>query len=590
MIRATVALAVLATASSTPAQEFRTSVRDLFPRIRHARLIANESWIHRFAPNWDKRDDGGYRGFVGESAFLALGERAAKRVQAPTPEEVADCVTVIAGLSESVVVDSQSLRAPAQAGERVSAALRRLRPILAPSIDYEIRLERVEGDACALLLAGRQSVRGNRPTIFADVEEHSRLWSYSVELGAGASISSPLVATDVSGSSVAIRARRYPDGSRALVQAVVRVAEHPPEKGSIAVAHGGLGALDRIETRLGEAALTFVVPRGGQSKHEWTDRDGHTLRLTCKVDWPQPAPTVKGSALLCRDILGDDPIVEFESLARVQHDVDEVDDVDPNYETGGEEVWQRVLRSGHADDLTIVETRAGSGVTVLLGDLAADAAGFASREIEDWLVPIEVVISIFDAPAGTELNLDGETPDGVRQLVRASGMAIAGFTMCFHGGDEQTCLYDWVGEISTNARIPVPRIRTVQSGCTLDLRVHTSEDRRPVSVDLECSLEDLVELSDRTIALNQALVSPKFVSGSAIGPGGGSRNVTVQEVAATGLPQDRVRIEHPRKRSHRIVTSMQLREDGTMELRRSALGFVGAGREVVVMIRATPRD
>src|SRR5690606_35078961 len=123
-------------------------------------------------------------------------------------------------------------------------------------------------------------------------------------------------------------------------------------------------------------------------------------------------------------------------------------------------------------------------------------------------------------------------------------------------------------EVAQSSRIPDPKIDVVEDGWFATLRIEADRSGHLRTAELDLSIEQLDELRELSVAANQASI------------GDAPEN-------PIRLPQDVVRIELPIERRLPWKVAVRLDDEGRAVIRRSASTLFGAGRELVVRLRAT---
>ncbi len=584
----TLPIAVLLAAPALPAQDYVTSVRDLLGHRDFERREAADQWVNRFSPMWHERDDQeGMRGFIGEVELLGIGYDEEDESERFSDDSLGEFLNTLLGTDDTISVVNGRLRAPREVGERVQSALAWLRGWGHGDVEYEFELVRIAGQDREVLASGTSVARRGRPTVFGDVGTRSVLWTFNVELAQGSTTGDPRPGEQRFGSSVALQARVFPDGKSAFVQAIARVAADPTRE-RIGLGQSGFGELDRVVGRAGEVATAFIAPRGERVLTQWLDEAGRTLRLSCKVSWPEPRLPKTGSVVVRADLIWSQPIIQFE-LERLRNLRDR-DHYEPRRVNVEDRVWESFLDSEASERLSRVESGRAVGLMAFGGATAVEALADLTDRMQQCLPAVGFDVTVYELPVGANPSAGA---DAAAILARASGGGVADHPSCFRGAEERTYVSDWDVEVATNARIPTPEVSLVQSGYVMRTRVRVDASGRPFAVDLDCKLARLDGIDQRDVPINQAIASPSAISASGrVPPGQGARSVGIstKEVRAVALPQDIVRVESPKVRSHRIRQTVRLDQNGAALLRRRARTFCGENKELVVVVRAAPRD
>ncbi|MCK6478752.1 MAG: hypothetical protein L6R43_00990 [Planctomycetes bacterium] len=455
------------------------------------------------------------------------------------------------------------LLAPAARAAEVRGALDRLRAAGPGPLAASVVLEEEDAGGWRVRLSAAEPIRPGVRAVFAVAEDRTFLADYDVELAQDSQLHDPVLLTQRTGASLDLRVSPLPGGGAAVVEAIARVsAALPPERAE--GLHPDMGHLDRGVVAGAQAALLFRAEPGVETVHAWQARDGRSFRLRTTLRWAPP-PADAGEPVLLWS-----PVLAWEFTSRTC----------PNYvlRPSGAEADENRPRFGKAEEdhrptaedrlLRVAERLEGgaefdgevteSGLLVLSGKGAAAAArelrGSMDREFRSHAVEVEA----------------RQAGDKERLLFRASGPLVSGTMVNFLSGEARNYVQDWDIEVAQGAWIPDPIVDCLQAGDYLNLRLVDAGDGTPFAVDLDFQMALFEGFEPVDMPLLDAMDRP-----------GGSPSG-----APTGPPRrGTYRVEKPTVREVRIAGRYPLAADGTVAIRRSAPGFLGSGREVVLTVK-----
>jgi hypothetical protein len=188
-------------------------------------------------------------------------------------------------------------------------------------------------------------------------------------------------------------------------------------------------------------------------------------------------------------------------------------------------------------------------------------------------------------PVGAAVAADRPLPEDAQVLARASGPVVVGLASVFNGATEQAYLRDWDVEVAQASRIADPIPWRFGDGAYMDLCVTGGAGGRPGAVRIGLELSRLEGIDREAFPVGQGL--PARVRAGV--PSSENANASATDPRLTlmsGLPPETVAVERPALRRLRLDAAAALGPDGTTVLRRSSPAVAGAGREIVVLIRA----
>jgi len=456
-------------------------------------------------------------------------------------------LTAVASASKvaanTLTLEDGVLKVPEEDAQAVRAAVAALRKAGPPVVQLDVALDTVDEDGeSASLFTVAGVAQPGLPHVFADAMTSHVLTDYEVEIAQACVIANPVIQIRRTGTSLLTRVHPLPNGEQAVVEAVMRVAVPLPDQ-PIDLGHPGFGDLDRCLTGYEETAVAFLAENGKPSEQLWTGREGRAMRFTFTATWAAPE---QGERLLWSSLL-DRPIAGFKNVNRRLLLPDQIGD-----------------EEGPGTTTRFAPQR------VFAGPDGAQRGGAMQLELEVLLVP-----------AGVAVEPGQPLPDGAREVARARAHVIAGLPACFNASQEQLYLLDWDVEVAQAARVPDPYVGALDAGHFLQATFLQRGAHGTVALDLQLRRLSVI---DRIVMPLDVAQSSAGVQGDIrrAGSGGGS---TGSIYTAPSMPQDTVAIERPQVRSLRITSQVPLGSDGTGMLRRSARGFTGEAKDLVVVVR-----
>lgn len=447
--------------------------------------------------------------------------------------------------------------------EQLAGALATVRRALPPRIRLEVTLERLSGGSAEVVLRGSETFRNGTVRVLSDVAKKEILRDFDVEIAQSASTANPIVGEVRHGASVALRARPLPFRDEAVVEAVVRTASLLPTEPL--QPHPAIGPLDRAASRVDEGGITFRIGRGQSTRHEWTTLDGTRMRLTCAASWAAPEPVAEDaeSVLVASSLLGP-PVLGFRSATHFGFD-------EPLDATSVPEIVEEMRSEVGRDSIPVFEPGefGGGGVLLLSGSGGRRFQRMLDDRLERVFRSTHVRLEILDVPSSTEVAADGPLPDGARGIGSLAGPLLVGHPICFASAREQSYVRDWEVEVAQGARIPDPKISLVEDGWFGTVRVVPEPGGGIHTLEVDVQVRVLDELRALSTSLNWPMAAATDET----------------RVPPMWMPQDVLTVELPDERELAIRAVLELGEDGTALLRRSATTLLGPGRALVVRAR-----
>lgn len=455
--------------------------------------------------------------------------------------------------------------------DAVAKALADLRERAPQAIALKVSIERWPDEpgvaGAETLLAADTHADPARTLVLADAVERRVVADFDVEIAQASSIGDPILAILRTGASAELCVTPMPDGRTAVVEAVARTAR-PLDEAAVDLGHEGFGRADRCAVAFDETAACLRVGNGRASETSWTGRDGARMVLRVEASWTPPRPP------------GDPAIVvsplfrsAFMGFAHARGtDLPNQEEVEswgalPERTTGADEIVATAFR----DPLYLLAVKSREFVLTLPSAPPLTAAQQFERmcdAADARMRAARVECLAVNAPAGSAVAFDAPLPRGAFAVAGFSGTATLGLPLCSTGGTERRFLADWDVEVAQSARIPEPRFSSVVSGHFLNL---TPRER---SVDVDLDLRRMDRLDRQAIQL-------------AVGRASQGIQAEKDQAAMTDppLPPERVAVEKPVLANLHVVETVPLGEGGTGSLRRAGGGLLGAGRELVVLVR-----
>jgi hypothetical protein len=504
--------------------------------------------------------------------FAVPAEEGLDAPRRPVLEE-SELARAVAALQEGGELechaDGGRLFVPAAGEPGARRALARIRARRAPSVDVEYALEAGGGPAWKVLLSGREPVLAGDRGVFVDARDRPYLSDFDVEIAQDAQVPDPVQRVQRTGVGLLVRVLPLPRGDAAAVEAIAVVAE-PVAKGRADTGYGEMAPLDRAAVACDQARAVFRAEPGRESVHEWTGRDGTPLRLRLTARWaplpPDEGPGAVVSSLLFVQSLCNRRFVGY----RMEPAGKEVDETwapfgqaeqEPSVRTDPSEILRRL----GADREAGVEASSESGVLVLSGKDAGALREGLCAEVDGRIRPAHVEVAAFDVAAGAA------DATGGRPLFRAAGPVLLGVGACWSSGEGRAYIADQDVEVAQGAFIPDPILEVLITGAFANVRLLAGPEGRPAMADLDFQLARLDGVEATRVPI---LVPVNRTGGSPSG-------------APAGRPErSSYVLEEPAVREVRIATTVPLAADGTAVLRRAAPGFLGEGREVLLLLSA----
>ncbi len=453
----------------------------------------------------------------------------------------------------------------------VAAALADLRGRAPQPIALKVSIERWPGGPGVAgpetLLAAQTHADPARTLVLADAVERQVVADYDVEIAQASSIGDPILAILRTGASAELCVTPMPDGRTAIVEAIARVAR-PLDEAQIDLGHDGFGRADRCAVAFDEVAACIRVGNGRASETSWTGRDGARMVLRVEAAWALPRPP--GDPAIVVSPLFRSAFMGFAHVRGVdlphQEEVDSWDAL-PERTTSADEIVATAFR----DPIYLLSVQSREFVLTLPSAPPLSSAQQFERmcdAADSMMRAARVECLAVNAPAGAVVSLDAPLPAGAFAVAGFSGTATLGLPLASTGGTERRFLGDWDVEVAQSARIPDPLFSPVVTGHFLNL---TPRER---SVDVDLDLRRLDRMDRQTIQL-------------AVGRGSqGIQSEKDQPVLVDpALPPERVAVEKPVVAQMQVVESVPLGEGGSGSLRRAGGSLLGAGRELVILVR-----
>lgn len=416
------------------------------------------------------------------------------------------------------------------------------------------------------LLSAQAHADPARTLVLADAVERQVVADYSVEIAQASSIGDPILAILRTGASAELCLTPMPDGRTAVLETVTRVAR-PLDEAQIDLGHEGFGRADRCAVAFDEVAACVRIGNGRASETTWTGRDGARMVLRVEASWKLPPPP--GDPAIVVSPLFRSAFMGFVHVRGT--DLPNQEEVDawsalPERTTTADEIVATAFR----DPLYVLSVKSREFVMAL-----PSAAPLTSSQqfetmcdaAESRMKAARVECLAVNVPAGAAVSLDAPLPPGAFTVAAFSGTATLGLPLCSTGGTERRFLADWDVEVAQSARIPDPLFASAVSGHFLDL---TPRER---SVDVDLDLRRLERIDRQVIQLAVGRVSQGLQS---------EKDAAYFDPT---LPPERVAVEKPVVAQLHVAESVPLGADGTGSLRRTGGSLLGAGRELVVIVR-----
>lgn len=514
--------------------------------------------------------------------FTGLAEPA-EPVAPFTTDALLEAVSTLAGgVDVAFAADERHVVCSEETADLVRSAVARLRAQRPPRVDVEFELS--GGADAAVVLAARERVEPGAWFTVAEVASRSMLTDFDVELAQAAEIPDPIVQVVPSGAYLRFRVLPLPNSADAVVE-LDCVASEPLPAAAMVPGWVGTAPLDRIRTGVDRTVVPIRVRAGEPALCEWTGRDGHprSLRLTARWTPPaaDPGPLVWSSLLTAS--IGEFWFVPNDLVAAGAEEALE----SPRFGRAAE----GVPAFGGVDAVLGTQTTelaaaGGTGFALFRGPGAKAARDAVVAQIGEGTRATRLTIAVWDVPRGAEVRVaetpgDGTAPSGGRLVLRGSAPVLLGHNAVFVAGEASTYLQDWDVEVATASSIADPIIGSVMTGVFANVAVHPGPGGGPASGEADLDL---------TIARLDAMASQEVrvpvPAGAATGTIGGDSSTQAGVTAARAREMTSYFVEKPVTRSTRVRTRIGLSAAGAGSSRRTVPGLLGAGRELVVVVRA----
>jgi hypothetical protein len=417
------------------------------------------------------------------------------------------------------------------------------------------------------LLSAQAHADPARTLVIADAVERQVVADFDVEIAQASCIGDPILAILRTGASAEICVTPMPDGRTAVLETVTRVAR-PLEEAQIDLGHEGFGRADRCAVAFDEVAACVRIGNGRASETTWTGRDGARMVLRVEAAWTLPRapgdPAIVVSPLFRSAFMG---FVHMRGTDLPNEAEVEAWGALPERTTGADEIVATAFR----DPLYLLSVKSHEFVLTLPSAPPQSAAQQFERmcdAAESRMRAARVECLAVNAPAGAAVSFDTPLPQGAFTVAAFSGTATLGLPLCSTGGTERRFLADWDVEVAQSSRIPDPRLASMVTGHFLNL---TPRER---SVDVDLDLRRLDRMDRQLVQLAVGRVS--------LGIQAEKDQAAMTDPA---LPPERIAVEKPVVAQLRVAETVPLGADGAGSLRRGGGSFVGAGRELVVIVR-----
>ncbi|MEY2981765.1 MAG: hypothetical protein RL562_1992 [Planctomycetota bacterium] len=522
--------------------------------------------LPKFASNWAEVDR--RRLLLGEERLVAVradGQEAAAAAPLLERDALLALLDAIrgenAGATGFVEVGPRVLLDSGFA-EQAAVDLRAVRDAMPPRIELDVTVERVGADGTTeVLLRGVEAFRSGEVRVIADAIQNRVLYGLEVEIAQSSAIYKPLFDVAEIGVAAALRARVLPDGTAAIVEAVVRSTA---ENGADSIAVGdSVGPLDRLATVVDELGSTFVVAQGGTVVQELGTLGGAQLRLRCTARYEPPKSRLRSDLRVIATPLFGSPVVGFRFMTRSDDGLE----ADALPSLGVQELAVRAIGEQSDAFALFLPPGAGStGVLVLNGERGERIGRSVEQRVTGVLRPEQLSIEVWSLPIGVEVrtDADGPVPEGAEALVGFQGSVVAGLPVAFGSGIERSYVFDWETEVAQASRVPRPLVGLFDEGSFATAWVQPGAAGR---VGLELDVDRLIEMRSREVGLGREMAVILDTSNPLV------------------LPAENVAAEMPRTGAARIRTVVATGPDGGAVVRRAARAALGEGRELVIRVR-----
>lgn len=527
---------------------------------------------------------------------VVTGENGETRPGAPAqPDELVTCVEALSGTTGvRITPDRRNLRVPEASAEAVKRAVARLRAARPSFVDLDFALEAKDGGGWTTLLAGAEPVEADDRAVFEDAASRSYLSDFDVEIAQGSQIPDPILQILRTGSHVSLRVLPLPAGDAALVVADAIVATEVGAE-PMRPEYSEMGEIDRAAVSVERAAVTLRVKPGEPGRCEWTGKGGRPLRLTVTARWTAArdagSPVVLWSPLLA-DTGTEGEMTRHVPAAFVTANAEESEEFPRFGHTFAVPLAPPApierLPAEHALDAVLPF---GNGALVLAGAGAAAARDSVVAEIDAENRAVSLHLAAWDVPAGAEAPAGDAPPEGAREILSAAAPLRVGLNGLFVAGECRTYIADWDVEVAQSSSIPDVIVGLLLTGSFANVTVRGGPGGTPAFVDLDVVLSKSVSMQRQSVPV---LVPMPVATGAGFdvnvpdGKGGsGTKNVHVDPLAsptATAL-RSSYAVEKPVTQETRIAVTLPLSGDGRATLRRTLPGYLGPGREALVVVR-----
>ncbi len=422
------------------------------------------------------------------------------------------------------------------------------------SIPLRYRLTRQQGShgpEAEVLLEGREAVPVGELVVLADRRIRRALVDFDVEIAQGTAIADPIVASIVTGTTLALELRPLPDGSW-LLELLIRTGEEGRNE-AIHLGYTAMEGLSRNPVALEEAGLVARLVPGTPATWTLPGREGSSLVLELTLEgggMAQEDPTVLYLPTLAQ------PPVGFQAPPLLGPGM--ADYLDEDVELPQRPDLEQVLeKSALADQAWgSVLVHEASGALILQGGRVEEVATRLREAALESARTREVELRVIVA---------GSREGAERALLSFRGPLTLDTWAGFAAGEVREVVSEWDVEVACSARVADPSAELVEDGVRGSLRL-----RSDGQVDLDLDLSVLEDILSHAVTLGHAIVG-------------------ANEGALPLQPEERLRVEEPVLRRMHLAGSWSpaatpARPGGVIRLERSATGLFGPGSRVVVEI------
>jgi hypothetical protein len=436
------------------------------------------------------------------------------------------------------------LSVPQERAEAVRALLEGVRQRLPALVRVDLQLVATFNGASQVLLARTLECRSGAVEVTSALTDSTTVATMQVEIACNAEIADPTVRPLRHGAMVVLRPLVSPSGDAALLEVLARTVE-PAGNEPLETGIPAMGPLGRASMRVAEHATVLRAGLGDKLEQKWTGPLGTEYALVMHTHWTVP-PAVRPGSHELEVVTPMGAFTGFRSIAeRIEGD-------EPKLAEGLAVQlidFDGLLTSGSDPEHYVALDALAEQVRAGWTGLFAAAVQGAALEI-----------SVLDAPIGVECGADGAAPPGATRLAAARVACVDDTWAAVTSYQERSYIRDWQVEVAQDARIPSPQVARTHDGICINLR------RRGDRVELDG------ELAIRAPSQTQrVLLAPALTSGS---------STKLQR----DVPEVAVLVEAPVV--HRLpVRGRLLLKAGTPSVLRQAAPGLGAGRELVVVVR-----